>query len=372
MAPAVTIDGSSDFMSPAVKSAPTSRTLLLSPPSLSSHPERLDEIRAAHHRDTTDIQMLDRLSLNLVSLPDETYDIIMILTDADQTRTESSNLLSNQLLSALVKSLKVGGRLQSQDGTFASARDSSEYREAILAGLTDQDGAMTKPEYASSEAVPLRLGKKKAEGGASATTSAAGTGAVSLNLTGKRKNGPPDATQPAGVGFVDFSDDLDAPTEDNDDDDDLIDEDTLLSDDDLAKPIVQPPECRPKTGKRRRACKDCTCGLAARLEAEDAAKRATADAALAQLHPTSNNSTLNNPPTDPNTTITTAAAAASAAAKLKTSELVEQDFTVQGKVGSCGNCALGDAFRCDGCPYIGLPAFKEGEQVRLVNEEVQL
>ena len=238
MAPAVTIDSSSDFLPPAVKAAPTPRTLLLSPPSLASHPERLEEVRAAHHRDTTDIQMLDRLSLNLVSLPEETYDIIMILLDADQTRTESNNILSNQLLSTLVKSLKAGGRLQSQDGNFASARDSNEYREAIFAGLTDQDGVMTKPEYASSEAVPLRLGKKKAEGGASATTSAAGTGAVSLNLSGKRRNGPPDATQPAGVGFVDFSDDLDAPIEE-DDEDDLIDEDTLLSDDDMARPIVQ-------------------------------------------------------------------------------------------------------------------------------------
>lgn len=105
------------------------------------------------------------------------------------------------------------------------------------------------------------------------------------------------------------------------------------------------PECRPKAGKRRRACKDCSCGLAQKLEAEDAAKRANADAALSSL---------------------------SSAAKLKSDELAEVDFTVQGKVGSCGNCALGDAFRCDGCPYIGLPAFKPGEEVRLVNDEVQL
>lgn len=96
--------------------------------------------------------------------------------------------------------------------------------------------------------------------------------------------------------------------------------------------------CKPNT-KRRRACKDCTCGLAERLNAEDKAKRANADANLA---------------------------------KLNASDLTEVDFTVQGKVGSCGNCALGDAFRCDGCPYIGLPAFKPGEEVRLVNNDVQL
>lgn len=238
MAPALTLDNSSDFNLSATTNNSSKetmpRTLLLSPPSLSSHPERLEEIRAAHDRDATDIQMLDRLSMNLVSLPDETYDLILILTDADNTRRESQSLLASKVLTKLVKSLKAGGRLRSQDNSFAATQNSFERHEAILAGLMVQDGQMVKPDYASTTSVPLRLGKK----GSSATTSAAGTGAVSLNLTGKRKNGPPDSTLPAGVGFVDFSDDFDAPVEE-DDNDDLIDEDTLLSDEDLARPVVQ-------------------------------------------------------------------------------------------------------------------------------------
>ncbi|KAF2441411.1 Anamorsin [Karstenula rhodostoma CBS 690.94] len=303
------------------------RTLLLAGPSIAAHPEVLDKVYEIHHRSSADLQMLDRLAAGLVQLPSSTYDVVLLLTDADGTTRESHKLLHRDVMNKVAGALKAGGLLKSQDGVFGAAGGAVK-TEAILAGLIDGADGMAKPEQVESVSIPLKLRKKA-------------NGSVPLNGNGKREQAPSvQPVQPAGVGFVDFSDDLDAEIITGEDDD-LIDEDDLITEEDMARPVVQPPECRPKPGKRRRACKDCTCGMKEKLEAEDAAKRTTADNALSTM-------------------------------KLGTDDLTEVDFTVQGKVGSCGNCALGDAFRCDGCPYIGLPAFKPGEEVRLLNNDIQL
>lgn len=361
MSPSFAMDTSDDFMMPtktaAPPRAPTSaqRTLLLSPPSLSSHQEKLTQVMGMHDRTSTDMQMLDRLSLGLVSLPEAAYDLIMILSDADDTRRESQSLLGRTVFELLVKALKTGGVLKSQDEQLG-ATDGAEKNEAILAGLSFEAGKGFVKQDFTQVAVPLKLGRKKANGvngvaQAAGGLSSTGDGSVSLPLNGKRKSEDMADSVPAGVGFDDgtFNDLAE------DSDDELIDEDTLLDEDDLRGPVkirkcMRPQrctrlttiatECKPKA-KRRRACKDCTCGLAQRLEAEDKAKRQNADAALSSI-------------------------------KLQADDLAEVDFTVPGKVGSCGNCSLGDAFRCDGCPYIGLPAFKPGEEVRLLDNDIQL
>eukprot|EP00197_Chlamydomonas_leiostraca_P002831 CAMPEP_0202857484 /NCGR_PEP_ID=MMETSP1391-20130828/405_1 /ASSEMBLY_ACC=CAM_ASM_000867 /TAXON_ID=1034604 /ORGANISM="Chlamydomonas leiostraca, Strain SAG 11-49" /LENGTH=262 /DNA_ID=CAMNT_0049536289 /DNA_START=84 /DNA_END=872 /DNA_ORIENTATION=+ len=101
-----------------------------------------------------------------------------------------------------------------------------------------------------------------------------------------------------------------------DDEDEIVDEDELLTEEDKQRPVAAPAaddggDC----STSRKACKNCSCG---RAEKEAAGEKV----ALTQ-------EMLDNPQS------------------------------------SCGNCSLGDAFRCAGCPYRGLPAFEPGKKITL-------
>ncbi|UNI23877.1 electron carrier [Purpureocillium takamizusanense] len=310
MAPVI-IDTSDDLdLRPAAamtKSA--ARTLLLAPPSVAAHEERLRDALAGLDRARTDIQMLDRLAARLVALPSAAYDQVLVLADPESVPLQQ---LGRDVYALLVPAMRSGGALRFQSGR-PGARDA---KEAILAGLVERDGGAAFDKVDEEETVvPLRLGKKKTNGAAQPP----------------QKNGL--TVDENAVKF-----DL-GSLNDLDDDDEIIDENGLLTEEDLKRRPVQPENCNPQ--KRRRPCKDCTCGLAAKFEAEDKQRRADADAGLGAL-------------------------------KLDANDLNELDFTVKGKTGSCNNCSLGDAFRCSTCPYVGLPAFKPGEEVRLLNDVAQL
>ncbi|XP_036391650.1 anamorsin [Megalops cyprinoides] len=107
----------------------------------------------------------------------------------------------------------------------------------------------------------------------------------------------------------------------DDEDVDLLDSDSLLDAEDLKAPdptTLRAAGCGEEGKKKKKACKNCTCGLAEELEQE----------------------TKQN-----------------------------QKKTVQPK-SACGSCYLGDAFRCASCPYLGMPAFKPGEKVVLANAQL--
>jgi hypothetical protein len=97
--------------------------------------------------------------------------------------------------------------------------------------------------------------------------------------------------------------------------DHLIDEEALLEPPDRVKPAFPiGADCKPEIKNApRKACKNCTCGRAEQEAANTSA--------------------------------------------------ITSNIPFQSS--SCGNCSLGDAFRCGGCPYRGLPPFKPGEIVVL-------
>ncbi|AET40225.1 electron carrier DRE2 Ecym_5479 [Eremothecium cymbalariae DBVPG len=118
--------------------------------------------------------------------------------------------------------------------------------------------------------------------------------------------------------------------------DDFLAEDELVAEDDFNDDAITMLTCTKSQTKRRKACKDCTCGLKDQEQEYIDTVSRRQDGIIG------------------------------VPVSFTEEELTEIDFTIEGKkVGGCGSCSLGDAFRCSGCPYLGLPAFKPGQPIKL-------
>lgn len=273
--------------------------LLLLPPGVVANPTKAEHLLSKYSDSASEFhhQVLDRVTTQAVTLPSNHYQRIHLVNPVDDVDSTADKItLDNDSLEVIFKALAPGG-------TFTGGvHDSSVNLTAMLVGFVPNGTTLSKPQAQQSVGVSL-----------------------------KRKNGTGSANSTSTLPqFKKLSDTVQLSL---DDDDDIIDENNLVQDENIGPAILIPKKCDPGPGKRRKkACKDCTCGLKELEEQGVDAARANQQTVVS----------------------------------LNPDETAEVDFTVPGKTtGSCGSCALGDAFRCDGCPYLGLPPFKPGEVVRI-------
>jgi len=211
------------------------------------------------------------------------------------------------ILGLLIKLLKPGGALSYVQCVKPEEAPASLSSSLILSGLSSSAPPTHLQSFPSLEATLAKLGLTEAnlylvtgnkpnhEVGASRLLSFAKPAVTTAPVA------PP-------VASVWTLEDIE------DDSVELVDDKTLLSEEDLIKPDPSTLRVCGTTGKKK-ACKDCSCGLREELDAGN--------------------------------------------------EVKKKDFT-----SSCGSCFLGDAFRCGSCPYLGMPAFNPGDKITLSQRQL--
>lgn len=105
--------------------------------------------------------------------------------------------------------------------------------------------------------------------------------------------------------------------------DDIIDENELLQNDVNFQVESSEVSCGEESNGKKRACKNCSCGLAEQEALEN-------DTQSVNIQNTGASSS------------------------------------------SCGSCYKGDAFRCGSCPFLGLPAFEKGQEKVVLSMRVDI
>lgn len=234
-----------------------------------------DQIRASLPSSAAVTVIAPSRHASIVDIAPLTYDFVL---------SRSSLPFSPAYLSYVFATLKLGGRYIASYPHGVDANDG----QLLLGGFVNVsvnsndsrfEIVAQRPEWDVNAAAPLKLIKKKVAAPVAASQPSAAA-----------------AASPTDVWNL-------AAGDTNDLEADLVGEDDLLSRDVIAAPAVVPAECGAQStvagAPQKKACKNCSCGLAEIQAGQEPPKT----------------------------------------------------------VSACGSCGLGDAFRCASCPFLGKPKF---------------
>ncbi|CAL9727649.1 fe-S cluster assembly protein Dre2p [Monosporozyma unispora] len=320
--------------------------LLLIHPAVTTTPELVVNAKAVAEQSNITIAdqfLINKVNEGSIKLKSNNYDIIRYLTPEKPEEIK----FPKKLIGTLKDALKLNGHLYGLSDVYKI--------DAVVNGfeIINDEGKeyhwIKKQEIkATPQAIPLKS-KSAASGemGAKKLPNFKKTPLPSFKkapLPTFKKASPEPKVAKVVVIADDLDDDLDDEEDDgvfsdstkaryldvnDDDEDESIDEDDLVNEKSGNVAMIV---CGKSKTKKKKACKDCSCGIKEEEEQEIDNIRSQQDKVV----------------------------------QFTEDELTEVDFTIDGKkVGGCGSCSLGDAFRCTGCPYLGLPAFKPGEAINL-------